>query len=99
MFISIKSIFPRILSRVDSKNKLYSFNVINVFQETLKEYYSDDLLDFVEPQKYQNSNLFLRCKNSGVASEIQLRRTEILNKINKRLGCLKRERVDNLIFI
>lgn len=73
--------------------------MIDVFREVLREYYSDDLLDFVEPQKYQNSNLFLRCKNSGVASEIQLRKVEILNKINKRLNYFKKERINNLVFM
>lgn len=73
--------------------------MIDVFREVLREYYSDDLLDFVEPRKYQNSNLFLRCKNSGVASEIQLRKVEILNKINKRLNYFKKEMVNNLVFM
>ena len=99
MFISLKSVFPRFLNKIDQKNKVYYLNALDVFKDVLKKEFSEEIADFTKPIKNQNNNLFIKCVNSGAASEIRFKKINIINKINHRLKYLNKGEIKDIIFI
>ena len=99
MFILLKSVFPRFLNKIDQKNKVYDLNALDVFGDVLKKEFGVEVADFIKPVKSQNNNLFIKCVNSGVASEIRFKKISILNEINRRLKYLNKGEIRDIVFI
>ncbi|OWK27467.1 MAG: hypothetical protein US76_04565 [Parcubacteria group bacterium GW2011_GWA2_38_13b] len=99
MFISLKSVFPRFLNKIDQKNKVYNLNALDVFKDVVKKEFGEEIVDFIKPVKSQNSNLFIKCANSGAASEIRFKKINIINKINHRLKYLNKGEIRDIVFI
>ncbi|MEK7627012.1 MAG: DUF721 domain-containing protein [Patescibacteria group bacterium] len=99
MFISLKSVFPRFLNKIDQKNKVYSLSALDIFKDVLKKEFGEEIANLIKPVKNQNNNLFINCVNSGVASEVRFKKINILNEVNNRLKYLNKGDVRDVIFI
>lgn len=99
MFVLLKSVFPRFLNKIDQKNKVYNLNALDVFKDIVKKELGDEIVDFIEPVKNQNNNLFIKCVNSGAASEIRFKKTRLLDETNRRLKYLNKREIGDIIFI
>ncbi len=99
MFISLKSVFPRFLNKIDQKNKVYSLSALDIFKDVLKKEFGEEIANLIKPVKNQNNNLFIKCVNSGVASEVRFKKINILNEVNNRLKYLNKGDVRDVIFI
>lgn len=99
MFVLLKSVFPRFLNKIDQKNTVYNLNALDIFSEIVKKEFDKNIIKYIKPVKNQNNNLFIKCVNSSIASEIRFKKIDILNKINYRLKYLKRGEVVDIVFV
>ncbi len=80
----IKSILFKVLQRQGIRKQVEAAEICREANEILERMFGDE-----NPPRagfFRNSTLQLRCSNSVLANEIQLRKERIRNEINEKLG-------------
>ncbi len=89
--LHIKSIIPKILKREGIQKQIESAEVCKIADRVLKTALGDNDTKAVF---FRNGNIQIRCPNSVIANEIQLRKERIKNEINDDFG---RELIKNIL--
>lgn len=87
----IKSLIPKILQRPRIKQQVEAVEVCKIADKILKEAFGSNN---AKATFFRNSTIQIKCPNSTLANEIQLRRERIKNEINEELG---KELVKNIL--
>jgi hypothetical protein len=72
--------------KVGTHAQLDQKSVFYVFQTVIKDEYGRQGLENLKPVSYQDNRIFVKALESAWASEIWLRRGEIVKLINRQLG-------------
>ena len=89
--ISIKEALEEFLKEKKWDKKIRGYNVVNYWED----FVGKEISRHSHPIKLQNRTLFLRVKNSVWANELNLRKGEIIEKINL---STKEETVSDILF-
>ena len=87
----IKSLLPKFLQRQGIKKQIEAVEVCKIADKILKEAFGSKDAKAVF---FKNSTLQIKCSNSVLANEIQLRKERIRNEINEEVG---KEIVKNIL--
>ncbi len=87
----IKSLIPQFLQKQGIKKQVETVEVRKTADKILKKAFSSNDAKAVF---FRNSNLQVKCSNSTLANEIQLRKERIKNEINEETG---KEIVKNIL--
>ncbi|MBA7496105.1 hypothetical protein ES702_06703 [subsurface metagenome] len=79
----IKSLIPKVLQKQGIKKQVEAIEICKIADKILKEAF--DNTD-AKAAFFRNSTLQIKCPNSTLANEVQLRKERIRNEINEELG-------------
>lgn len=79
--------------RSATRRQLEAGEVLEKANEALKELLGGELAPHAKPLYMKNRTLTITCASSAVAQEIRLRQTEIVDKINAKMGRLEIDRI------
>lgn len=85
----IKSLIPKVLQRQGIKQQVEAVEVCKIADKILKEAFGKAARQRRGSPKaafFRNSTIQIKCPNSTLANEIQLRKERIKNEINEELG-------------
>lgn len=97
MFLSINKILPLTAKRLKMGKRLEIEEILSLWSEILKGFSLKGKEHKARPSFIKNKTLFIECPNAAWASELQSRQKEIVERINKKLGKGKIERI-KLVF-
>ncbi len=80
--VPIKSLLSKFLKRKEIKQQLEEVKVCEVANQILKEAFNTDQ---VKATFFKNSILQIKCTNSVLSNEVQLRKQRIKNLVNEEL--------------
>lgn len=87
----IKSLIPQFLKKKQIKKQIEAVGICKIADRILKEAFGSKDAKAVF---FKNSTLQIKCSNSVLANEIQLRKERIRNEINEEVG---KEIVKNIL--
>jgi len=87
----IKSILPRVLQKQGIRKQIEAVKICKIADKVMSQTFGSKS---AKALFFRNSILQLRCSNSVVANEIQLRKERIRNEINEKFG---KEIVKNIL--
>jgi len=87
----IKSILPKVLQKPEIRKQIEATQICKIADKIMSQTLGSKS---AKALFFRNSILQLRCSNSVVANEIQLRKERIRNEINEKLG---KETVKNIL--
>lgn len=87
----IKSLLPKFLQRQGIKKQIEAVEVCKIADMILKEAFGNSN---AKAAFFRNSTLQIRCSNSTLANEVQLRKERIRNEMNEEIG---KETVKNIL--
>lgn len=79
----IKSLIPQFLQKKQIKKQVEAAEVCKIADKFLKEAFGNSS---AKASFFKNSTLQIKCSNSVLANEIQLRKERIRNEINEEVG-------------
>ena len=85
MFYKINNLLGGIKARFGIKRQLEASEVCGLFSKVIENYFPRELLQHTRPVSYKNKILFISALNSVIASEINFKKMEIIEKINQEL--------------
>lgn len=76
----------RFSSQTPLKKQIEASKAVEIAKEVFVELFSKDLAQHAVPLFLKNRTLTVSCTSSAMAAEIRLRQSDIVKKINARLG-------------
>lgn len=83
MFHHIKSLIPRLLQERKIKKQIEAIEICKIADRILKEAFGSNT---AKAAFFRNCTLQIKCPNSVLANEVQLRKERIKNEINEEIG-------------
>ncbi len=87
----IRSLIPKVLQRQGIKKQIEAVEVCKIADKILKEAFGNSS---AKAAFFRNSTIQIKCPNSTLANEIQLRKERIKNEVNEEMG---KEVVKNIL--
>jgi len=95
MFEPIASIVKRRKKKFSFSQEINAIGVLEVWNKVIEDIFNKDIKEKCKPLSFKQGVLKIKVENSVLSQELQLRRSEIKNIINKRLEQVS---VDKIIF-
>jgi len=95
MFESITSIIRQRKKGFSFKQEIKAVEVLEMWKKVIEDIFNKDIEEKCKPLAFKQGVLKVRVENSVLSQELQLRREEIKNIINKRL---KQGLIQKIIF-
>ena len=85
MFEPIANILNRRKREFSFKDEIRALDVFRAWQEAIEEIFNKEISQKCEPVSFKDGLLKIKAENSVLIQELQLRRDEIKNTINRKL--------------
>ncbi len=95
MFEPIGNIVRRRKKQFCFSQEIKAIEVFQVWQEAIEEIFNKEISQKCEPVSFKDGLLKIKTENSVLSQELQLRRDEIRNTINRKL---KQDLVQKILF-
>jgi hypothetical protein len=93
MLVPIQKILPVVAKRLKMQHRTDLDKINSFWLSILKDVVGIRSSSKLKPLFLKNKALFISCPNPGWANELQIKQKELINKINKKLGHKKIERI------
>lgn len=86
MFKQLKELLPKAVNKQGLASQFNAIEILNVYKAACENYFDKEALLYLRPRFFKNSVLHIQAENSAWAQQMHMKRTLVIEFINKKLG-------------